>query len=440
MAAIYIETYGCQMNEYDSEIVRALLAREHRFCGRLEDADVALINTCAVRESAHNKIHARVGDLTHERRSRGLVVGLLGCMAQNLKDELLSRGKVDFIAGPDSYRKLPGLVAAALKGGESPAAAVELSEYETYADIVPERREGVNAWIAVMRGCDNFCSFCVVPFTRGRERSRELKSVVAEARACVAGGYRQVTLLGQNVNSYRDGAHDFADLLEAVSAVPDLPRIRFTSPHPQDFPLRLLRVIAARPNLCKHVHLPLQAGNDAVLRRMNRGYTRAQYLDIARAVRAEIPGVFLTTDIITGFPGETASEFADTLAVMEELRFESAYIFKYSQRVGTLAARRYSDDVSDEEKSRRTVLLNDLQHRHTRAALERQVGRSVEVLIEDERTPLSDGQCQGRMDQGVTVVLPQDGTLRRGELVKVEIRGCTSHVLLGEPARVPACV
>lgn len=433
MADIYLETYGCQMNEYDSELVRSILVKERHVFTKQEDAaDVILLNTCAVRENAFNKIYARVGDLKYLRQSRKTRVGVLGCMAQNLKNKLLENRNIDFVVGPDSYRELPSLIGQSLSEKPLQLSATKLSTEETYSDVDPTRESGANAWIAIMRGCDNFCTFCVVPFTRGRERSRSVESIVEEVKNCVSAGSQQITLLGQNVNSYRSGDQDFADLMEAVANVKGVKRVRFTSPHPKDFPEELLRVIAKYPNLCQQIHLPLQAGNSEVLRKMNRGYTREEFLEIANRIRNIIPEVHITTDIIVGFPGETEEQFLETKSVMEEVKFESAFIFKYSPREGTLAKRKFSDDVTEEEKKKRIVMLNQLQKELTDEALQKFIGKEVEVLIEHETTPLSNDQCQGRVDQGVMVVLPQDGSIKVGDLVPVHIHNKTSHVLLGE--------
>lgn len=431
MAKVFIETYGCQMNEYDSELVRSILSENrHDFTKEIGDADVILLNTCAVRENAYNKIYARVGDLKFYRESKRTRVGILGCMAQNIKDELLKNRNIDFAAGPDNYRDLPKLIGDVVDSG-APDSITVLSKEETYSDVDPHREDGINAWIAVMRGCDNFCTFCVVPYTRGRERSRTIESVVEEAQRVVAAGKKQITLLGQNVNSYRSGEDHFAELMDAVSAVPGLERVRFTSPHPMDFPEELLKVIAQHPNLCKQIHLPLQAGSSDVLKRMNRGYTREQFLEVVQRIHTILPQAHISTDIIVGFPGESDEQFEETVEVMEAVRFDSAFIFKYSPREGTLAKRRFPDDVSEEEKTRRIVRLNEVQKAHTLESLKKYLGQTHSVLIEKERTPLSEEQCQGRVDQGVTVVLPQDGSLKAGDMVEVEITGNTSHVLLG---------
>ena len=435
MADIYIETYGCQMNEYDSELVSGLLSREHHICQTPEQADVVLINTCAVRENAHHKIRSRLGNLKKLRDHKPVHFGILGCMAQNLKDELLSIPVVDFAIGPDAYRELPGMIDRALgKNPEGSTSAFELSEYETYTDIAPRRQAGVNAWIAIMRGCDNFCSFCVVPYTRGRERSRTLSSVVDEARGAVEAGYPQITLLGQNVNSYRSENNDFYDLMAAVSDIPGLKRVRFTSPHPKDFPKRLLQLIAERPNLCKQIHLPLQAGNSTVLKRMHRGYTRDEFEARATEIRAAIPGVQLSTDIIVGFPGETPDQFDETAAVMESVRFDASYIFKYSERQDTLAVKKYRDDVAPEEKTRRIVILNEMQRRHTIESLSRQVGQTQEILVESIVSHLSEQQCKGRNDAGIIVILPRRPEIKVGDMLDLEITGHTPHILLGDHA------
>jgi len=436
VANIFIETYGCQMNEYDSELVKSILVESgHEFTKYLDQAQVILLNTCAVRENAFNKIYSRVGDLKYYRENKKTRVGILGCMAQNIKDDLLKNKNIDFAVGPDSYRSLPKLIDDSMNTGLS-GAITDLSEYETYSDIAPSREDGVNAWIAIMRGCDNFCSFCVVPYTRGRERSRTLESVIDEVKAAVAKGLTQVTLLGQNVNSYKSDQHDFTDLMAAVAKVEGLKRVRFTSPHPMDFPTELLEVIARHDNLCKQIHLPLQAGNNDVLKRMNRGYTKETFMEVVERIRRILPTAHISTDIIVGFPGETHEQYLDTRDVMEQVRFDSAFIFKYSEREGTLAKRKYPDDVSAKDKTDRIVELNEIQKQHISESLSKLIGQKLNVLIEKDSTPLSKDQCQGRIDQGVTVVLPQDGSIKIGDYVDVEINQKTSHVLIGQPVSV----
>ena len=443
---VYIETYGCQMNEYDSELVKSILVGHgHVLTDRFEHADVVLINTCAIRERAHRKIYGRLQQLKHARAAhRGeLTIGILGCMAQNLKQDLLDgHDHVDFVAGPDAYRHLPELIAAsrgARDGLDTAAlekAALKLSTSETYSGVDPIRSGGVNAWIAVMRGCDNMCTFCVVPFTRGRERSRDPQGVVTEVEALVRDGFRQVTLLGQNVNSYRHGGVRFADLMRMVGDVPGVERVRFTSPHPKDFPADLIRAIAEHPNLCKHIHLPMQAGNDRVLELMRRTYSNAEFRALVDEMRGTIPNLGLTTDAIVGFPTETAAEFDETTRLMEDVRFDAAFVFKYSERSGTYAQRKLADDVTPEEKTRRIVQLVEMQKRITREINHALVGTTQEILIE-ERDPNRDGYVSGRTDNFKHTVLPADG-VEPGDIVRVVIddaRGATLHGRALEPAR-----
>ena len=432
---VHVQTYGCQMNEYDSELVRTLLKkRGFRFTEREPEADVVLINTCAVRETAHTRIHARLGDLVKEKRERegGLVVGLLGCMGQNLKAELLADfPAVDFVCGPDGYRDLPHLIERS-RGEGVRGTSVELSEYETYEDVAPTRVEGVNAWIAIMRGCDKFCTFCVVPYTRGRERSRSPEGVVEETRRLVDAGYRQVTLLGQNVNSYQHEATDFADLMERVAAVPGVERIRFTSPHPRDFPVKLLEVIAAHDNICDQIHLPLQAGSDRILRKMNRKYTRERFLSLVDQIREIIPGVAFSTDIICGFPTETDEEYRETVDVIERVDFDSAYIFKYSERKGTIATKLYDDDVPDEVKSERVTSLVAIQREISRRKNLEQVGKTVRVLIEGtSRKDESDWRARS---EGNLIAIFRDPTAKVGDFRDVRVTDATPNTFLAELA------
>jgi len=431
---VHVQTYGCQMNEYDTELVKTLLDRcGYRFTDREEGAGVLLVNTCAVRESAHTKIYARLGALAAEKRSGGgPIVGVLGCMSQNLKDELLDRfPAVDFICGPDSYRDLPGLIHRAQAGGER-GAAIELSEYETYEDIAPTRVEGVNAWIAIMRGCDKFCTFCVVPYTRGRERSRDPEGIERECRRLVEAGYRQVTFLGQNVNSYRHGEVDFAALMERVARVPGIERVRFTSPHPRDFPLHLLEVIARSEKLCKQIHLPLQAGNDRILRKMNRKYRKGEFLELVGRIRATIPDVALSTDIICGFPGETDEEYEDTVDVVRQVRFDSAFIFKYSERKGTVASKMHRDDVPAPVKSERVTRLVGIQRAISLERNRRFEGRTVRVLIEG--TSRKDArQWRARTDHN-TIAVFADPARRIGDFCDVRVLRATPNTLIAERA------
>jgi tRNA-2-methylthio-N6-dimethylallyladenosine synthase len=427
---VYIETYGCQMNEYDTELVKTIMESkdQYTFVDNELDADVVLLNTCAVRENAYNRIRGRIGALKKYRQEKkDFQIGILGCMAQNLKDELLKGAlKADFVAGPDSYRELPILS----DPEQNQSYAWNLSEYETYEDVYPRRGNGVNAWLAVMRGCDNFCTFCVVPYTRGRERSRSIDSVTREVRQLVADGYKQVTLLGQNVNSYRHETDDFAGLVAAVAAIDGLERIRFTSPHPKDFPDNLLRLIAENDKVCSQIHLPLQAGNTRVLDVMNRTYTRDEYLRLVDKIRATIPSIVLTTDIIVGFPTETEAEFMDTYKLMETVEFDAAFIFKYSERKGTIASRKLPDDVSEAAKTERIVRLNELQKEISVRKNNAHVGETHQVLVEELTSKKSDHQIQGRNDGNKIVIFEKTDAVV-GQMVDVKITDATANVLRG---------
>jgi tRNA-2-methylthio-N6-dimethylallyladenosine synthase len=435
---VHIETFGCQMNESDSELVRSLLKREgFAFTEDRERADVLLVNTCAIRENAHNKIYAHLSELKGLKKHRPLVVGVLGCMAQNLKSELAEKEPlVDVLAGPDAYRQLPLLLSTALKAQEQGFSrkgfALDLSEYETYEGIMPDRDSGVNAWITVMRGCDNFCSFCVVPYTRGRERSREPEVVLLEAQDAAARGFTQITLLGQNVNSYRAGEWDFARLIGAVADIPGIDRVRFTSPHPKDFPPALIEIIAGHPRVCKHIHLPLQAGSDRILDLMGRTYTGAEYLQLVERIRRTIPDVVLTTDIICGFCSETEEDFQATCRMVEQVQFDSAYIFKYSERKNTIAARKYPDDVPDHVKGLRVSTLVEAQRRITMTRNRRYIGKEMDILVEGDATR-SSTQGMGKTDGNVTVVWDKGAVpFKPGTLVTKRIFDASAATLYGE--------
>jgi len=428
---VYIETFGCQMNEYDTELVRSIMkARGFQFTAVDEEADVILFNTCAIRENAHNRLYGHLARYKARKQERGLVIGVLGCMAQNLKQELLdTRSWIDVLVGPDAYRRLPDLLTDALES-QRQGLAVDLSEYETYAQIVPDRAGGVNGWIAVMRGCDNFCSFCVVPYTRGRERSREPDGILEEAWRLVSQGVRQITLLGQNVNSYRSGSWDFARLLVEVANVPGLQRVRFTSPHPKDFPPALLEAVAQHPIICNHIHLPLQSGNDRMLERMGRCYTRREYLTLVDAIRKNGP-IVLTTDLICGFCGETDEEFQDTYDLVKEVQYQAAFVFKYSERKHTIAARKYPDDISEQVKGDRTNQLIELQKEISLQKNQALLGAKVEVMIEGDAKK-SDQQWMGHTEHNVTVVWSKDDlTWAPGDLASISIQDATSSTLYG---------
>ena len=430
---LYVETYGCQMNVGDTEIVVSLMQREgYVYTERAEDADVVLINTCSIRDNAEQRIWGRLAEMRSLRKRRpGLVVGILGCMAERLREKLLEGSSgVDVVAGPDAYRDLPRLVREAEAGGRG--VNVLLSTEETYADIAPVRldRNGVSAFVAIMRGCNNYCSYCVVPYTRGRERSRDAATIVAEAQSLFDNGYREVTLLGQNVNSYRTGEVDFPELLRRVAEISPLLRVRFATSHPKDMSDRLLDTMASMPNICRSIHLPAQSGATTMLERMNRKYTREWYLDRVGAIRRRMPDCSITTDLITGFSGETEEEHAQTLSLMREVGYDFAYMFKYSERPGTYAQRHLADDVPEEVKSRRLQEIIALQNELGLASYRRDVGREFEVLVEGE-SKRDAQQLSGRTSQNKVVVFDR-GSHRIGEYVRVRITGCTAATLFGE--------
>lgn len=435
---LYVETYGCQMNVGDSEILVSIMQDEgYRYTEDIAQADVILVNTCSIRDNAEQRIWGRLREFHRYKRARkGLVVGIAGCMAERLREELFERETVvDVVAGPDSYRELPRLVAAAAAGGHG--VNVQLSQEETYGDIRPVRldRNGVSAFISIMRGCNNFCSYCVVPYTRGRERSRDPQTILREAQELFSAGYREVTLLGQNVNSYRwkEGtaeAVDFPALVERVAGISPLLRVRFATSHPKDLSDRLIEVMASYPNICRAVHLPAQSGSDRMLAAMNRKYTRAWYLERVAAIRRRMPDCAVTTDLIAGFCGETAEDHAQTLSLMREVGYDSAYMFKYSQRPGTLASRTMTDDVSEEVKTARLNEIIALQNELSTASNERDMGNVFEVLVEGLSRRSSEQLC-GRTSQNKMVVFDRTGETAPGDYVRVRITGCTSATLFG---------
>jgi len=434
MPSIYIETYGCQMNVSDSELMLGLLAREGYV--RTDDpaaADVLLVNTCAVRDHAEQRVLGRMGELKHYKRPGG-VLGVMGCMAQRLGPRLLERvPQVDLVVGPDGYRNLPELIARAASGER--AADVAFKSWEHYEDVPPVRGRTSSAFVTVQRGCDYRCTFCIVPMTRGPERSRNLTDVVREVEGLTAQGTTEVTLLGQTVNSYHDGVHDFADLLRAVGAVPGLRRLRFTSPYPTDFTDRVLVAMADTRVVCEHVHLPVQSGSSRVLKRMLRRYDRERYLEVVAALRRAVSGVALTTDIIVGFPGETESDFAETLSLVEAVGFDDAYTFKYSVREGTPAVR-IKDHVAEEVKAERLERLIAVVRRVARRKSMALVGTEQEVLVEG-RARRGD-LLQGRTRTNKVALLegPADwiGTYRRVRLTGTSGTTFTAWPLEREPA------
>jgi tRNA-2-methylthio-N6-dimethylallyladenosine synthase len=435
----YIESYGCQMNFADSEIVASILNNEGFGATRnLEEADLVFINTCSIREKAEQTVRKRLTEfrkLKDERR--GMLIGVLGCMAERLKSKFLEEEKlVDIVVGPDAYRSLPSLVTEA-EGGQK-AVNVLLSREETYADISPVRIDsnGVSAFVSIMRGCNNMCTFCVVPFTRGRERSRDAQSILYECRELFAQGFREVTLLGQNVDSYyfvdekNDETVNFASLLEKVAGISPLLRVRFSTSHPKDITDEVLHTMSRHENICKYIHLPLQSGSTRILQLMNRTYTREWYRAKVDRIREIIPGCGLSSDIIAGFCTEEEGDHLDTLELMEYSRFDLSYMFFYSERPGTLAQRRYADDIPEETKKRRLAQIVDLQNRLSLESNKNDVGKEFEVLIEgDSKKNASD--WKGRNSQNKMLVFPKTGTYQEGDYVKVKVVDCTKATLLG---------
>jgi tRNA-2-methylthio-N6-dimethylallyladenosine synthase len=419
------------MNVYDSEIVKSILCEnDFEMTDSPDTASVILLNTCSVRENAHKKVFRRIEALKYlKKQNDHLILGVIGCMAQSLKEELLEDGiGVDLIAGPDTYRRLPNLIRGVESTGQK-AAELKLSRTETYADVFGMQDQGANAWIAVMRGCDNVCTFCIVPYTRGRERSRDPKGVVDEAKRLADQEFKQVTLLGQNVNSYKYDDCDFADLINLVSKIDGISRIRFTSPHPKDFPTRLIETIRDNPKACKHIHLPLQAGNDRILDMMKRTYTGDEFVNLAALIRSKIPGVALTTDIIVGFPTETEDEFQDTLRIVNAVKFDSAFMFKYSERKNTVAQKKYPDDVSEDDKTSRITRLVDMQRRLSFERNQAHLDETFEILVEG-RAKKPD-QLFGRNDGNKIVVFPDNGA-EAGKFLHVKIYEVTPNTLIGE--------
>ena len=430
---LYIETYGCQMNVGDSEIVVSIMQNEgYRYTESLDEADIVLINTCSIRDNAEQRIWGRLSEMRRMRKQKpSLIVGIIGCMAERLKEELTKGGTgVDIVAGPDAYRDLPRLVREVDNG--STGVNVELSKEETYAEIAPVRldKNGVSAFIAIMRGCNNYCSYCVVPYTRGIERSRDAQTIVSEARTLFENGYREVTLLGQNVNSYRTGDVDFPELLRLVAEISPLLRVRFATSHPKDISDKLLETMASMPNICKAIHLPAQSGSTEMLKRMNRKYTREWYLERVAAIRRYMPDCAITTDLIAGFAHETEEEHRETLSLMREVGYDFAYMFKYSERPGTFAQRNLGDDIPEDVKTRRLTEIIDLQNTLSEESNKRDVGKEFEILVECT-SKRSDEQLSGRTSQNKMVVFDR-GDHKVGDYVRVRITGCSSATLFGE--------
>ena len=445
MKKLYIETYGCQMNVADSEVVASVMKMAgYETVDSLDEADAVFLNTCSVRDNAEQKIYHRLEALHAMRRKRPLIIGVLGCMAERVKSDLLEHHHCDLVAGPDAYLSLPDLIAQAEMGHK--AINIELSLTETYRDVMPQRLHGtkVSGFVSIMRGCNNFCHYCIVPYTRGRERSRDVQSILAEVRDLQQHGCLEVTLLGQNVNSYRFDATDgqtvlFPELLRTVArTVPDM-RIRFSTSHPKDMSDNTLRVIAEEPNVCRHIHLPVQSGSNDVLKRMNRKYTREWYLGRVEAIRRLVPDCAISTDIFVGYCGETEDDHLQSLSLMREVGYDSAFMFKYSERPGTYASTHFPDDIDEEVKIRRLNELIAVQNELSLAANQAWIGREAEILIEGV-SKRSREELFGRTEQNKVVIVPREFTapdgethrLHIGQTLAVRILEASSATLKGE--------
>ena len=435
---LFIETYGCQMNFADSEILVSILKDWYDATQDYARADLILVNTCSIRDHAEQRVFNRLKEFAALKKKRpGMRLGIVGCMAERLKEQLLDSDlDIDLVVGPDAYRSLPRLLAR-VEAGQKGIDTL-LSEEETYQDIMPVRlgSNRISAFISIMRGCQNYCSYCVVPYTRGKERSRDAGTIVDEAGSLVEQGYKEVTLLGQNVNSYRNGDVDFAELMRRVASVSPSLRVRFSTSHPKDLSDELIAVMAEYPNVCKSIHLPVQSGSSAMLKKMNRKYDRDWYLDRIRAIRKAMPDCGISTDIIAGFCGETEEDHRQTLSLMEEVGYDFAFMFKYSERPGTFASRHYPDDIPEEVKLRRLNEIISLQQKLSHESNKRDVGKRFEVLVEGE-SKKDKAQYFGRNSQNKVVVfdnlvLPSGvSRYRVGDYVEAEVQGCTPATLLG---------
>lgn len=438
MKKLFIETYGCQMNVADSEVVASVMQMAgYETCESLDEADAVFLNTCSVRDNAEQKIFRRLEALHAIRKNRSLIIGVLGCMAERVKEDLLENHHADLVAGPDAYMSLPELTAQAEMGHK--AINIELSTTETYRDILPQRSmvAKISGFVSIMRGCNNFCHYCIVPYTRGRERSRDLESILNEVRDLRDRGFKEVTLLGQNVNSYNysgpSGELGFPALLRKVAEEAPQMRIRFTTSHPKDMSDETLRVIAEMPNVCRHIHLPVQSGSNRILKLMNRKYTREWYLDRVAAIRRIIPNCALSTDIFVGYHDETEEDHQQSLSLMREVGYDSAFMFKYSERPGTFASKHLPDNVPEEEKIRRLNELIALQTELSAEANHRDEGQEFDVLVENFSKRSREQLC-GRTEQNKMVVFDK-GNHHVGETVRVRIVGSTSATLLGEEVK-----
>ncbi|MDR1725112.1 MAG: tRNA (N6-isopentenyl adenosine(37)-C2)-methylthiotransferase MiaB [Bacteroidales bacterium] len=435
---VYIETYGCQMNVSDSGIVGKILTDNgFTLINRIEEANVILINTCSIRDNAEKKVKNRITELNALKRKNKIVIGILGCMAERLKEDLIENYGVDIVCGVDSYRKITDLIMDVNNPNYKKVvndyfSSSQIHSIETYDDITPIQMDsnGVTAFVSIMRGCENFCSYCVVPYTRGKERSRNRNNIIKECEYLFENGYREITLLGQNVNSYNYNDTDFADLISKVAAINPLLRVRFATSHPKDISDKLILTIASYKNICKAIHLPVQSGSNAVLKRMNRKYTREQYMEKINKIKTSIPNCGLSTDIIVGFCGETQTDFEDTLCIMREVKYDYAFMFAYSERSDTFASKKYIDDISPLEKNERLTKVINLQRELSLTSNKNDIGKEFEVLIEgvSKRSP---DKLFGRNTQNKVIIFDNKG-LNKGEYVKIKVTDCTSATLIGE--------
>ena len=432
---VFIETYGCQMNLADSELMGGVLANSgYTAAPNHDEADVILINTCAVRENAEERVFGRLSHLLQYKHERPeVLLGVTGCMAERLREDITKRAPyVDLVVGPDAYRRLPNLLEEAQDVEADPVVDVKLDRDETYRGLEPKRKPGISGWVSVQRGCDKFCTFCIVPFVRGRERGVAPDEVLRQCRDLASRGYKEVTLLGQTVNSYRHEDTDFADLLEMIVDVDGIERIRFTSPYPTDFTPKLIETMATHDEICNYLHLPLQSGSEDVLERMKRRYTAAEFLKLVDDIRSAIPDIAMSTDVIVGFPGETEEDYQKTVEFLEQIRFDFAYLFKYSERDGTYAARKLEDDVDEDVKGRRLSSLIELQESISSEIFASHVGRTHRVMVIGESKRDASDLCGRTDDFKMTVFAdPVDEKLQPGDFVDVRIDDATSHTLLG---------
>lgn len=434
MKKFYLETYGCQMNKYDSELVAGILNKNgYELTETAENADVILVNTCSVRENAEKRVFGRLDAIRLLKKEKpNLIIGVMGCMAIRLKSEIIDEKPfVNFVVGPDNYRGVPEMLKNFIhSGNQRHLKLAEFDNYETYSELYPSRTSGVSAWVAIMRGCNNFCSYCIVPYVRGRERSRPAMDVVREVQHLVEENFVEVTLLGQNVNSYHDGESDFADLIAMAADVPGIKRVRFATSHPKDLSPKLIETIGEYPNICNHLHLPVQAGSDKILKLMNRNYSRSHYLGLIDSARNKISDIGLYSDIIVGFPGETESDFRETVSLVKQVEFDGIFVFKYSPREGT-AAVKLKETLSEQEKVERIQILNTIQDEITLKRNRQLIGQIQQILVEGPSKKAKPNQYMGRTETNKIVVFDSDAP-EIGSLLEVKIVAAEGHTLFGE--------